>query len=91
MTPIRGGHLRPSKVTSGRRLFVIGDGRSAWTRRWNDLILAHVSDLGGPETLSEKPFVISAVMLGGTGSTIRLTTASAHESIRSCLGGEASQ
>jgi hypothetical protein len=30
-----------------------GDGRSAWARRWNDLIFAHASDLGGPEALSE--------------------------------------
>jgi hypothetical protein len=44
---------RTSKVATGRRLFVEGDGRSAWALRWKDLILAHVSDLGGPETLSE--------------------------------------
>jgi hypothetical protein len=30
-----------------------GDGRSAWARRWKDLILAHVTDLGGPKGLSE--------------------------------------
>ena len=31
----------------------IGDGRTVWARRWNDLVLAHASDLGGYEMLSE--------------------------------------
>jgi hypothetical protein len=31
----------------------VGNGRSPWAMRWNDLILAHVNDLGGSETLSE--------------------------------------
>jgi hypothetical protein len=30
-----------------------GDGRSAWGRRWRDLILSHANDLGGIELLSE--------------------------------------
>jgi hypothetical protein len=30
-----------------------GDGRTAWAKRWNDLVLMHTSDLGGYETLSE--------------------------------------
>jgi hypothetical protein len=42
-----------SAVTNGRRVFVEGDGRSAWTRRYRDLIAGHVSDLGGPSVLSE--------------------------------------
>ena len=43
-----------SQVTSGRRMFVeLGDARSAWAKRWADLIRAHVSDLGGPEIISE--------------------------------------
>jgi hypothetical protein len=33
-------------------LFVEGDGRGAWARRWRDLIEAHVADLGGAEALS---------------------------------------
>lgn len=41
-----------SAVTNDRRLFVEGDGRSAWTRRFRDLIAGHASDLGGPELLS---------------------------------------
>jgi hypothetical protein len=42
-------------VTKGTRMFVdpLADGRSAWARRWNDLVLMHASDLGGYETLSE--------------------------------------
>src|SRR5262245_43859594 len=31
----------------------LGDGRSAWARRWADLIFAHVNDLGGLERISE--------------------------------------
>jgi hypothetical protein len=43
-----------SKATIGRRMFVEGgDGRSLWGRRWRDLCLAHASDLGGMELLSE--------------------------------------
>jgi hypothetical protein len=43
-----------SQVTTGKRCFVdIGDGRSAWAKRWGDLILAHANDLGGLEMLSE--------------------------------------
>jgi hypothetical protein len=44
---------RTSKVTTSRRLFVEGDGRSAWAIRWKDRILAHVADLGDQEGLSE--------------------------------------
>jgi hypothetical protein len=42
-----------SAVTNGRRLFVEGDGNSAWSRRYRDLVAAHVSDLGGADALSE--------------------------------------
>src|SRR5262245_37535677 len=43
-----------SQVTSGRRMFVeLGDGRSAWAKRWADLIQLHVSDIGGIERISE--------------------------------------
>jgi hypothetical protein len=43
-----------SKVTNGTKVFAIGgDGRGAWTRRWKDLNEAHVTDLGGPDGLSE--------------------------------------
>jgi hypothetical protein len=45
---------RESQVTTGKRCFVdIGDGRSAWAKRWGDLILAHAADLGGLDMLSE--------------------------------------
>jgi hypothetical protein len=47
---------RPSRlrsaVTNGRKLFVSGDGRSPWARRYRDLIAGHLSDLGGPENVS---------------------------------------
>jgi hypothetical protein len=43
-----------SKATTGKRMFAEGgDGRSLWGRRWRDLVLAHIGDLGGPELLSE--------------------------------------
>jgi hypothetical protein len=42
-----------SAVTSGRKLFVAGDPNSAWSRRYHDLVVGHVSDLGGRENLSE--------------------------------------
>jgi hypothetical protein len=34
-------------------MFVDGDGNSAWTRRFKDLVANHASDLGGGELLSE--------------------------------------
>jgi hypothetical protein len=42
-----------SAVTNNRRMFVEGDDRSAWSRRYRDLIFAHTSDLGGAAALSE--------------------------------------
>jgi hypothetical protein len=42
-----------SAVTNGKRLFVEGDGNTKWSRRYRDLIAAHVVDLGGAELLSE--------------------------------------
>jgi hypothetical protein len=42
-----------SRVTTGRRVFVEGDGNSRWARRYRDLIAAHCQDLGGVELLSE--------------------------------------
>ena len=42
-----------SAVSNGRRTFAAdGDGRSVWTRRWRDLVTAHLDDLGGEETSS---------------------------------------
>ena len=42
-----------SRVTTGRRVFVEGDGNSRWARRYRDLIAAHCQDLGGVDLLSE--------------------------------------
>ena len=40
-------------MTNGKQMFVQGNGRSPWARRWKDLIEAHVADLGGVSNLSE--------------------------------------
>jgi hypothetical protein len=42
-----------SRVTNGSALFVEGDDRSAWARRYRDLIFAHTADLGGSAAVSE--------------------------------------
>jgi hypothetical protein len=42
-----------SAVTNRKRLFVEGDGRSPWARRWRDLVELHAGDLGGMDLLSE--------------------------------------
>jgi hypothetical protein len=42
-----------SRVTNGRMLFLEGNGRTPWTRRWRDLFEAHSADLGGADCLSE--------------------------------------
>jgi hypothetical protein len=42
-----------SQATSGRRVFVEGDGNSRWARRYRDLIAAHCQDMGGVDLLSE--------------------------------------
>ncbi|MCC3245442.1 hypothetical protein LG047_08925 [Methylocystis sp. WRRC1] len=42
-----------SRVSNGRRVFIQGDGSSAWARRWKDLIALHAEDLGGIACLSE--------------------------------------
>jgi hypothetical protein len=51
-TTIRAAVLR-SAVTNGRKLFVEGDGNSAWSRRYRDLIASFVSDLGGHDARSQ--------------------------------------
>jgi hypothetical protein len=45
-----------SAVTNGRRMFVEGDDRSAWSRRFRDLVAGHVNDMGGCDRLSEAQF-----------------------------------
>ena len=42
-----------SAVTSGRQQFITGNPNSAWARRFHDLVLGHVSDLGGRLAMSE--------------------------------------
>jgi hypothetical protein len=42
-----------SAVTNGSSVLLHVDGRSAWMRRFRDLIAAHEADLGGRDILSE--------------------------------------
>jgi hypothetical protein len=42
-----------SAVTSGRKLLISGDPNSAWARRFHDLLVGHVNDLGGADQMSE--------------------------------------
>src|SRR6516165_1141439 len=51
--PLTRGKRPRSAVTSGRKLFVAGDPNSAWSRRFYDLSVGHISDLGGRDVLSE--------------------------------------
>jgi hypothetical protein len=47
--------IRPrSAITSGRQLFIHGDPNSAWSRRFHDLLVSHVSDVSpqGADALS---------------------------------------
>ena len=55
-----------SARTNGRRLFVEGDGRGPWARRWRDLQSLYADDLGGESALSE--FQLGLV---GTAATMR--------------------
>jgi hypothetical protein len=48
---------RPSRgrsaVTNGKRLHVVRPGDTAWARRFRDVLAEIISDLGGPDRLSE--------------------------------------
>lgn len=52
-----GSDARPSKVrsavTNGKRLHVVAPGDTKWARRFRDVLGQIVSDLGGPDGLSE--------------------------------------
>jgi len=50
--PTPGKRRTRSRVTTGRAVFVEGDGNSRWARRYRDLIAAHCQDLGGVDVLS---------------------------------------
>jgi hypothetical protein len=53
------GRKRPrSAVTSGRQQFITGNPNSAWARRFHDLVLGHISDLGGRSNISEAQFAL---------------------------------
>lgn len=42
-----------SAVTNGRRLHVVAPGDTAWARRFADILAEIISDIGGPDRLSE--------------------------------------
>ena len=42
-----------SAVTNGSRLLLSGNGNSPWARRYKDLCLLHIDDLGGPDAVTE--------------------------------------
>jgi hypothetical protein len=42
-----------SKVTNGSHVLPGVDGRSTWARRFRDLMVLHLSDLGGEDQVSE--------------------------------------
>ncbi|MDT8321817.1 MAG: hypothetical protein RQ826_14950 [Xanthomonadales bacterium] len=53
-TPAAVSPTNRSAVTNGKTLFMEKiDGRSPWARRFRDLIGLHISDLGGPDNVSE--------------------------------------
>jgi hypothetical protein len=58
---------KSSAVSSGRRMFVQGDSSSAWSRRYRDIVVGHISDLGGRSALSE-----SEISLVKRASTLEL-------------------
>ena len=41
-----------SAVTNGKRLFADGDGNTVWARRYRDLVVDQISDLGGEELIT---------------------------------------
>lgn len=66
VTPAVVKRTRRSRVTNGRSLYVtLQDNNSVVARRLRDLISLHVSDLGGPDAISEseKALVRRASML----------------------------
>jgi hypothetical protein len=42
-----------SAITSGRKLFPTGNPNGAWSRRFADLVVGHMSDMGGADFLSD--------------------------------------
>jgi hypothetical protein len=56
-----------SAKTNNRRSFVGGDGRGPWARRWRDLQLLYIDDLGG-EAAALSEFQLGLI---GTCATLR--------------------
>jgi hypothetical protein len=53
LDPAANARKARSKVTNGKHVFVEGDKRGPWTRRFKDILACIVSDLGGADILSE--------------------------------------
>jgi hypothetical protein len=51
--PERRKSRQRSRVTNGSVLLPGADGRSVWVRRCKDIMISHLSDLGGQENTSE--------------------------------------
>jgi hypothetical protein len=49
-----------SRVSNGKKLFAAAtaDGRSAWARRYRDLLAIHIADSGGEAVVSGKELAI---------------------------------
>jgi hypothetical protein len=45
--------LARSRITNGNAILNDADGRSRWVRRLRDLVGLHITDLGGPDNVSE--------------------------------------
>ena len=47
-----------SRVANGKTLLAEGDGRSAWARRYRDMVGEWIADLGGPDRISSMQLAI---------------------------------
>ena len=46
-----------SSITNGKHLLPEVDGRSAWMRRYRDLVELHITQLGGADSRSVSPSI----------------------------------
>ena len=53
ITSAKRKRVTASAVTNGSKLLLDGDGNSPWARRYKDLCLLHIDDLGGPDAVTE--------------------------------------
>ena len=68
-----------SRVTNGRQLLPMVDGRSIWARRMRDLMELHLDDLGGAENTSEaERSIVRRVAVADLGEDHRLAVPALH-------------